>query len=50
MRYRSYRSYYTKLNDNSNNDDTILWDIDHIDPIIPSWMITVIMIIQVYDM
>jgi len=42
-----YRSYYTKLNDNSNNDDTSLW---YVDPIIPNWMITVIMIIQVYDM
>jgi len=39
------RSYYTKLNDNSNNDNTSLY----IDPIIPSWMITVIMLIQVYD-
>jgi len=41
-----YRSYYTKLNDNSNNDNTSLC----IDPIITNWMITVIMMIQVYDM
>jgi len=40
------RSYYTKLNDNSTNDNISLW---YVDPIITSWMITVIMMIQVYD-